>query len=78
MYKDNKDERFVTFKKCDKYPDLKDTFGLPEKINVKDLKAVWSKAIEDLGGDLYRLMKERLIRLLLLRILRRLSPKVLN
>ena len=51
MYKDNKDERFVTFKKCDKYPDLKDTFGLPEKINVKDLKAVWSKAIEDLGGD---------------------------
>lgn len=51
MYKDNKDERYITFKKCDKYPDLKDTFGLPEKINVKDLKTVWSKAIEDLGGD---------------------------
>ena len=45
MYKDNKDERFVTFKKCDKYPDLKDTFGLPEKINVKDLKAVWSLSL---------------------------------
>lgn len=51
MYRDSKDERFITFKKSDKYPDLKDTFGLPEKINVKDLKSVWIKAVEDLGGD---------------------------
>lgn len=51
MYADSKGERFVTFKKSDKYPDLKDTFGLPEKINVKDLKTVWTKAVEDLGGD---------------------------
>lgn len=51
MYADAKGERFVTFKKSDKYPDLKDTFGLPEKINVKDLKSVWTKAVEDLGGD---------------------------
>lgn len=51
MYADAKDERFITFKKSDKYPDLKDTFGLPEKINVKDLKSVWTKAVEDLGGD---------------------------
>ncbi len=51
MYADAKGERFITFKKSDKYPDLKDTFGLPEKINVKDLKFVWTKAVEDLGGD---------------------------
>lgn len=50
MFKD-KDERFITFKKTDKYPDLKDTFGLPDKINVKDLKNAWTKAVEDLGGD---------------------------
>lgn len=51
MYADNKGERYITFKKSDKYPDLKDTFGLPDKINVKDLKSVWTKAVEDLGGD---------------------------
>lgn len=51
MYADVKGERFITFKKSDKYPDLKDTFGLPEKINVKNLKSVWTKAVEDLGGD---------------------------
>ena len=51
MYADNKGERYMTFKKSDKYPDLKDTFGLPEKINVKELKAIWTKAVEDLGGD---------------------------
>lgn len=51
MYSDGKGERYITFKKSDKYPDLKDTFGLPEKINVKDLKSVWIKAVEDLGGD---------------------------
>lgn len=46
-----KGERFITFKKNDKYPDLKDTFGLPDKINVKDLKSTWIKAVEELGGD---------------------------
>jgi hypothetical protein len=51
MYSDTKGERFITFKKSDKYPDLKDTFGLPDKVNVKDLKSVWTKAVEDLGGD---------------------------
>lgn len=51
MYADTKGERFITFKKCDRYPDLKDTFGLPEKVNVKDLKSVWIKAVKDLGGD---------------------------
>ena len=50
MYRE-KDERFITFKKTDKYPDLKDTFNLPDKINVKDLKSTWVKAVEDLGGD---------------------------
>lgn len=48
---EDKGERYITFKKSEKYPDLKDTFGLPEKINVKDLKLVWTKAVEDLGGD---------------------------
>lgn len=51
MYADANGERFITFKKSDKYPDLKDTFGLPDKVNVKDLKSVWTKAVEDLGGD---------------------------
>lgn len=51
MYADAKGERFITFKKSDKYPDLKDTFGLPDKVNVKDLKSIWTKAVEDLGGD---------------------------
>ena len=50
MYRE-KDERFITFKKTDKYPDLKDTFNLPDKINVRDLKTTWTKAVEDLGGD---------------------------
>lgn len=48
---EEKGERYITFKKTAKYPDLKDTFNLPEKINVKDLKSVWVKAVEDLGGD---------------------------
>lgn len=50
MYSE-KGERYITFKKNDKYPDLKDTFGLPDKINVNDLKEVWTKAVEDLGGN---------------------------
>ena len=50
MYRE-KDERFITFKKTEKYPDLKDTFGLPDEINVKDLKKAWTNAVEDLGGD---------------------------
>ena len=48
---EEKGERYITFKKSSKYPDLKDTFGLPDKVNVKDLKKVWTKAVEDLGGD---------------------------
>jgi len=48
---EEKGERFITFKKTEKYPDLKDTFGLPDKINVKELKDVWNKAIVELGGD---------------------------
>jgi len=46
-----KGERYITFKKDDKCPDLKDTFGLPDKVNVKDLKSAWIKAVEDMGGD---------------------------
>ena len=54
-----KGERYITFKKSEKYPDLKDTFGLPEKINVKDLKDVWTKTIEGLGKDV--ITKEKTI-----------------
>lgn len=50
MYEE-RGERFITFKKTDKYPDLKDTFGLPDKINVKELKTVWTKTIESMGKD---------------------------
>lgn len=45
------EDRYVTFKKNDKYPKLKDTFNLPDEIKFTDLKNVWSKAIEKLGGD---------------------------
>jgi hypothetical protein len=48
---EEKGERYITFKKSSKYPDLKDTFNLPEKINVKELKDTWIKAVKDLGGD---------------------------
>lgn len=51
MYADKEGERYITFKKSDEYPDLKDTFGLPEKINVKDLKDAWTRAVENMGGD---------------------------
>ncbi|MBU5331721.1 ATP-binding protein [Anaerocolumna aminovalerica] len=50
MYAEN-NERFITFKKTDKYPDLKDTFGLPDKVNVKELKSIWTKSVESLGGE---------------------------
>lgn len=52
-----KGERFITFKKSEKYPDLKDTFGLPEKVNVKELKNVWTKAIESMGKDVITKIK---------------------
>jgi hypothetical protein len=50
MYEE-KGERYITFKKSDKYPDLKDTFGLPDKIKIKDLKNAWMKAIESMGVE---------------------------
>jgi len=54
-----KNERYITFKKSDKYPDLKDTFGLPEKVNIKDLKNVWINAIESMGENV--ITKEKTI-----------------
>ena len=45
-------ERFLTFQKSEKHPNLKDTFGLPSEINVKDFKQVWLGTIEKMGGDL--------------------------
>lgn len=51
MYNEN-GERFLTFSKNDKYPDLKDTFGLPSKINIKDWKNSWIDTINKLGNDI--------------------------
>mgnify|MGYP000133345873 CR=1 FL=1 len=48
---EEKGERFLTFKKTAKYPDLKDTFGLPDKINAKDLKSVWIETIKNFGDE---------------------------
>lgn len=45
------EDRYITFKKSEKFPKLKDTFNLPEEIKFSELKDVWSKAIEKLGGD---------------------------
>lgn len=44
-------ERFITFKRDANHPDLKDAFGLPEKINVNDLKDVWTEEIVKKNGD---------------------------
>lgn len=48
---EEKGERYITFKKSDKYPDLKDTFNLPDKIKISELDKVWTKSIEKLGGS---------------------------
>lgn len=44
-------ERYITFKKTKEYPDLKDTFNLPKKINVKDLKKILIDTINAMGAD---------------------------
>ncbi|HID0768057.1 TPA: AAA family ATPase [Clostridium botulinum] len=41
----------LTFKKSEKVPDLKDTFGLPKVIKYQDLKQEIEKAIDDMGED---------------------------
>lgn len=45
------EDRYVTFKKSDKYPNLKDTFGLPAEIKFTDLKNVWFDTIKKSGGE---------------------------
>lgn len=45
------EDRYVTFKKCDKYPNLKDTFGLPPEIKFRELKTVWLDTIMKNGED---------------------------
>lgn len=49
----DKDERYVTFKKSNKYPDLKDVFNMPNKIKMSELKDVWEKAVAESAGDYY-------------------------
>lgn len=58
MYSE-KDERYITFTKNAKYPDLKDTFGMSDKINIKDLKSKWIESIEKMGDDV--ITKEKTI-----------------
>lgn len=48
---EEKGERYITFKKTKEYPDLKDTFNLPKKINVKDLKRTLIDTINAMGAD---------------------------
>lgn len=48
---EDKGERYITFKKTKEYPDLKDTFNLPKKINVKDLKRTLIDTINAMGAD---------------------------
>lgn len=45
------DERYITFKKSDRLPDLKDCFSLPEKIKLSELKEVLTKSIKDMGEE---------------------------
>lgn len=47
----NVDERFITFNSTVALPNLKDTFNLPPKINVKDLKSTLENTIMQLGTD---------------------------
>jgi nucleoside-triphosphatase THEP1 len=47
--KDGKEDRYVTFSKSAILPNLKDTFGLPLKINVSDLKVTLEKVISSYG-----------------------------
>lgn len=44
------EDRYITFTKSEKYPHLKDTFNMPEKININNLKDTWIKAINDKNG----------------------------
>jgi len=51
IYDEVQNKRFVTFKKSRLNPNLKDTFGLPDVINVDELKDVWTKTIENKYGS---------------------------
>ena len=44
-------ERFVTFDKTDKYPDLKDSFNLPKEIHVDSLREVMLEGIKRKAGN---------------------------
>ena len=46
--KDNK--WYVTFKASSQYPDLKDSIGLPDKIEIKELKTTIDKTLRAMGG----------------------------
>lgn len=52
MSKDSKSgERYITFEKTNKLPDLKDCFNLPKKIKISELKEVLTKSIKDMGEE---------------------------
>ncbi len=74
MYADTKGERFITFKRMINTPDLKDTFGLPEKVNVKNLNLSGQRQLR-IWVEISQQRKRQLIRLFLLRTLMRLKQK---
>lgn len=43
-------ERHLTFKKTQKYPLLKDTIGMPDKVKIGDFKKVLKASIEKMAG----------------------------
>src|SRR3712207_9103787 len=48
---DGKLDWFLTFKKSDMLPDLKDTWGVPDKIRYSEAKEIFTEAIEAIGED---------------------------
>lgn len=48
---EGKDRYFLTFKKSEKYPDLKDTWGMPTYVEYNNLKEEMLKCIEAKGID---------------------------
>lgn len=52
IWKDAKsNDRYITFKKSKRLPDLKECFNLPDKIKMSELKEVWADSIEKYGED---------------------------
>ena len=58
---DSKEERWLTFKKTTASPILKDSIGFPSKVNVKNFKDEFMKAVEKMAGGKDKLVDEAVI-----------------